>query len=80
MNKNVNNPDDRRRVNELKTLRNLRPCIGQDKLLRVDGRLENADLPVDAKHSIILPGRHSLTRLIVLSEHYNSGHAGPAYT
>ena len=38
MNKNVNNPDDRRRVNEPKMLRNLRPCIGQDKLLRVDGR------------------------------------------
>ena len=75
MNENVNNPDNRRCVNELKTLQNLRPCIGQDKLLRVDGRLENADLPVDAKHPIILPGKHPLTRLIVLSEHYNCGHA-----
>ena len=64
----------------IKTLRNLPPCIGQDKLLRVDGRLENADLPVDAKHLTILPGRHPLTRLIVLSERYISGHAGPAYT
>ena len=56
------------------------PCIGQDLLLRVDGRLENADLPVDTKHTIILPGRHPITRLIVLLEHCKSGHAGPAHT
>ena len=36
-----------RRVHELKTLRNLRPCVGSDLLLRVDGRLENAELPTD---------------------------------
>ena len=54
--------------------------MGQYKLLHEDSRLEHADLPVDAKHPIILPGRHSLTRLIFLSEHHNSGHAGPAYT
>ena len=34
-----------RRVYELKPLRNLRPCVGSDLLLRVDDRLENADLP-----------------------------------
>ena len=78
--KNATDPDEKRRVNELKTLRNLRPCIGQDLLLRVDGRLENADLPVDTEHPIILPGRYPLTRLIVLSEHCRSGHAGPVYT
>ena len=79
MNKSVNNLVDGRRANELKTLRNLLPRIGQDKFLRVDGRLENADLPVDAKHPI-LPGSHPLTCLNVLSEHRNSGHADPAYT
>ena len=69
-----------RRINELKTLRNLRPCVGQDSLFRIDGRLENAELPIDAKHPIILPGRHALTRLIVLDAHENAGHAGPSYT
>ena len=29
---------------------------------------------------MILPGRHALTRLIVLNEHANAGHAGPSYT
>ena len=67
-------------VSELKTLRKLRPCVGTDLLLRVEGRLDNAALPVDTKHPIILPGRHALTRLIVLQEHVNAGHAGPSYT
>ena len=78
--KTATNNDDKRRVNELKALRNLRPCVGPDELFRIDGRLENADLPVDMKHPLILPGRHHLTRLIVLYEHTKSGHAGPSYT
>ena len=69
-----------RQVSELRTLRNLRPCVDRDLLLRIEGRLENADLPLDTKHPIILPSRHALTRLIVLHEHCNSGHAGPTYT
>ena len=66
--------------NELKSLRNSRPCVGHSMLLRVDGRLENADLPIDMNHPIILPGRHPLTRLIILDEHSKCGHAGPSYT
>ena len=67
-------------VSELKTLCNLRPCVGPDSMLRVEGRLENASLLVETKHPYILPGRHALTRLIVLSDHSNAGHAGPSYT
>ena len=77
---NANNSDERHRVNELKSLRRLRPCVGEDGLLRVEGQLENADLPTDTKHPIILPGRHALTRLVVLNEHSTCGHAGPSYT
>ena len=64
----------------MKSLRNLGSCIGPDALLHVEGRLENSELPIDTKHSVILPGRHPLTRLAVLSEHINAGHAGPSYT
>ena len=74
------NSEQTRQVNELKTLRNLRPCLGPDLILRVEGRLENADLPTDTKHPIILPSRHALTRLVVLYEHAEAGHAGPSYT
>ena len=76
----ANSSDERRRVNDLKSLRNLRPCVGHDILLRVDGRLENADLPTDTKHPVILPGRHPLTRSIVLDEHCKCGYAGSSYT
>ena len=61
----TNDPEYKRRLKELKTLRNLRPCVDLDNCLRIEGRLENADLPLDSKHSLILPGRHPLTRLIV---------------
>ena len=72
--------EELRRLAELKTLRNLRPCADDELILRIDGRLENAELPVDAKHPRILPNRHPLTRLIVLDKHAESGHAGPSYT
>ena len=68
-----------RRVSELKTLRRLRPCVDANSMLRFDGRLKNADLPVDAEHPLILPSRHALTRLIMLHEHVGAGHARPSY-
>ena len=75
------NTEQMHHVSELKTLCNLRPCVGPDLTLRVEGRrLENASLSVDTKHPYILPGSHALTRLIVLSEHSNAGHVGPSYT
>ena len=53
-----------RRISELKSLRNFCSCVDGSHLLRVEGRLENADLPFDTKHSLILPKSHSLTNLI----------------
>ena len=58
----------------------MRPCVDFDFLLRVDGRLENTELPVEAKHPLILPSRQALTRLIILHDHAEAGHAGPSYT
>ena len=39
-------------------------------------------MPLDCKHSIILPGSHTLTltRLIVVHEHVLAGYVGPSYT
>ena len=73
-------PEEMRRLAELKSLRNLRPCVDEKLILRIDGRFENAELPVDAKHPIILPSRHPLTRSIALNEHVDSGRAGPTHT
>ena len=65
----TNDPDSKRRLNELKTLRNLRPCVDLDNCLHIEGRLENADSPLVSKHPLILPGRHPLTILIVQYKH-----------
>ena len=60
--------------------RNLRPCVGANSMLRIDGRLESAELPLDTRHPLILPSKHALTRLIVLHEQVEASHAGPSYT
>ena len=67
LSRDVVNPNQMRKLNELKSLRNLRPCVDSDLMLRVEGRLENAELPVDTRHPFIVPSRHALTRLIVLN-------------
>ena len=53
------NTEQLRQISELNSLRNLRPCLDASCLLRVEGRLENADLPFDTKHSLILPSRQA---------------------
>ena len=67
-------------ISEVKSLRNLRPCVDSNSMFRVESRLENSELTVDVKHPLILPGNHPLTRLVILDKHVKAGHAGPAYT
>ena len=45
-------------------------------LLRVRGRLHNADIPEESKHSIILPRKSHVTTLIIRNAHERRGHAG----
>ena len=65
---------------QVKSLRNLRPCVDSNSMFRVEGRLENSELQIDVKHQLILPGNHPLTWLVVLDKHVKAGHEGPAYT
>ena len=58
----------------------LMPALGPDGLIRVGGRLENSRLPSTSKHPVILPRKHDVTRLIVLSEHHRVLHAGTEHT
>ena len=57
-------------------LASLNPHIGSDQLLRVRGRLENADLPPEMKAPIILPSNDHLTHLIIDDLHRKNGHVG----
>ncbi|XP_046737116.1 uncharacterized protein LOC124405893 [Diprion similis] len=74
--------------NELKALRlkqnlknnskflSLHPFIDKDGLIKVGGRLGNSSLPEAHKHTIVLPAKHHLTRLIIRDEHYRLLHTG----
>ncbi|XP_029157246.1 uncharacterized protein LOC114929752 [Nylanderia fulva] len=58
----------------------LSPFIDETGILRVGGRLQSSSLPRSAKHPILLPGRHSLSHLIIMHEHEKHLHAGPQAT
>lgn len=59
-------------------LRSLHPFIDKDGTLRVGGRLQNADLPYEMKHPVILPSDHRCTKVIMLDTHLANLHAGPS--
>lgn len=73
--------------NELATLRkgeqltsskilSLYPFICNNNLLRVGGRLRNAEISYDHKHPILLPREHHFTKLIIENIHVNTLHGG----
>ncbi|XP_049879876.1 uncharacterized protein LOC126376494 [Pectinophora gossypiella] len=57
-------------------LNNLNPFLDSEGLLRVGGRLQNADLTFSQRHPIILPKQSNITRLLILKEHLRLKHAG----
>ncbi|GBL92541.1 hypothetical protein AVEN_123735-1 [Araneus ventricosus] len=57
-------------------LKSLDPFLDSNSILRVGGRLKNANLEYDAKHQIILPNGHKITKLIFEFYHKKYLHAG----
>ena len=57
-------------------LAKLKPFVN-DGVLRVGGRFDRANLSYDAKHPMILPGKHRVTEMIILHYHFANGHVGP---
>lgn len=62
------------------TLRNLAPFVDEEGLLRVGGRLQNADLMYDEMHPYILHGRNDITQMIIKDAHERMFHGGPQIT
>ncbi|GFU18969.1 integrase catalytic domain-containing protein [Trichonephila clavipes] len=52
------------------------PFLDENSLLRVGGRLSNADLPFEAKHQIIIPSKHKFTKLLFEHVHKKFFHIG----
>ena len=73
---NITNRNSRYKVR----LRALNPFLDERGLLRVGGRIAHANITPDAKHPIILPANHHITKLIIQQHHINQFHAGAQTT
>lgn len=67
-------------VNSNSNLKSLYPFVDHNGILRVTGRLQNANLPAERKHPIILPSNSHLTTLIIQHHHHHLLHAGFQHT
>ena len=56
-------------------LLSLRPLLGEDSLLRVGGRLQNAGLNYNSTHPIILSGKSPIVHLLAVQVHLQAKHA-----
>lgn len=64
-------------LSNIKTnLSNLSPFLDSSGLLRIGGRLQNANLCYSKRHPIILPKGSNITKLIIHHEHLRLKHAG----
>ena len=61
-------------------LKSLNPFIDENEILRIGGRLRNADISFDAKHQVILPKRHHVSRLLAEKVHRQIAHSGAEHT
>lgn len=59
---------------------NLSPFLDDKGILRVGGRLKNANIPYSAKNQMLLPHDHFVTKLIITSIHLTCLHGGPKLT
>lgn len=57
-------------------LRAIRPILDKDNVMRVGGRLSNADIKDEQKHPVIIPGKHRIAELIADKYHKILRHAG----
>ena len=55
----------------------LNPFLDKEGVIRVNGRLKNANINFNCKFPIILPKSHQLTKLIIDSYHKRYFHLGP---
>lgn len=59
-------------------LANLTPFVDSAGIMRVGGRLKNANIPYNSKHQILLPKDHMYTIMLIRFFHFHrTFHAGP---
>lgn len=55
----------------------LHPFLDQNGIVRVGGRISQANVSYDQRHPIILPAKSHLTRLLISDAHIKTLHGGP---
>lgn len=70
----INNPDTKGRSK----LQGLSLFLDEQGIIRVGGRLGNADIPYEQKHPILLPRSHRFTDLLIEDFHRQLKHPGTA--
>ncbi|KYN50081.1 Pro-Pol polyprotein, partial [Cyphomyrmex costatus] len=68
---------NRQCVKHNSALLTLHPFLDQDGIIRVGGRLANAQLEYEQRHPIVLPAHNHVTRIIIRDEHLRNLHLGP---
>lgn len=61
-------------------IKSLSIFLDDEGMLRVGGRLKNAEITYNMKHQILLPKNNKVTDLIIKSEHLKAFHSGPRLT
>ena len=64
-------------IHQSSVLFTLHPFLDSNGLLRVGGRIQNAQVSYTCRHPVILYGKHQITKLIIATEHSRLLHAGP---
>ncbi|XP_055605044.1 uncharacterized protein LOC129753271 [Uranotaenia lowii] len=52
------------------------PRLDEDGIIRIGGRLQNSEQPEDAKHPMVIPGKHPFAELLADCYHRRLLHAG----
>lgn len=78
--KDIHELNSHGKVNSNSKLLCLNPFLDDEGIIRVGGRLKNAQLSYSQKHQILLPSRHTLTELIIRAEHIKCLHSGVQLT
>lgn len=72
----IRNLKENKLVRNTSILKSLNPFMDDDHILRVGGRLRNADVDENLKHPVILGKRNSLVPLILADAHLKTLHGG----
>jgi hypothetical protein len=58
----------------------LAPFLDSDGIIRVGGRLKNAELPINVRHPVLLPQKHHFSVLVIRHFHMQVKHQGRTTT